>query len=222
MSLPTPPPEAGYPHLQRAVRELPAQEPNAATWTAIADQLAGEQAIARALPQLPAHEPDAAAWERVAARLDHLAAPAPVVRPLWRRPWPVRLGLAATVLLLLAVGVGQRWFGRPAAAPPLAVALPVPAAAPVMAALPPPAAPDPLEAEGEAFIDAHCTSLPTVCQSGEFQQLRAQLTVLQQQEQQLRAQTQQRGATPQLVRRQVQVTIRKASITRELIQLLIS
>lgn len=218
MSLSTPPPEAGYPHLQRAVRELPVQEPAAATWAAIADQLAGEQAIARALPQLPTHEPDAAMWERVAARLDHLAAPAPVVRPLWRRSWPVRLGLAATVLLLLAVGVGQRWFKAPAAAPNLAVA---PPAAPIMAALPP-AAPDPLDAEGEAFIDAHCTSLPTVCQSGEFQQLRAQLTVLQRQEQQLRAQTQQRGATPQLVRRQVQVTIRKASVTRELIQLLIS
>ncbi|WP_133271285.1 hypothetical protein [Hymenobacter radiodurans] len=25
---------------------------------------------------------------------------------------------------------------------------------------------DPLEQEGRSFIDAHCTSLPTVCQSG--------------------------------------------------------
>lgn len=217
--LPTPAPEGDLP-LRRAVRALPTHEPPADGWARIAAQLAGEQALARALPHLPSHEPAADTWAQVAARLDQRAVPAPVGRPLWRRrAWPASLRLAATVLLLLAVGVGQGWFRRPAATPRLAGA--GPAAAPV-AALPPASLPDPLEAQGEAFIEAHCTSLPVVCQSGEFQELRAQLTVLQRQERQLRAQSQRRGATPQLVRRQVRVTIRKATVTRELIHLLIS
>jgi hypothetical protein len=93
---------------------------------------------------------------------------------------------------------------------------------PVLPALPPALAADPLDAAGEEFIEAHCSSLPQVCQSGEFRQLRAQLTALQQQEQHLRTQAQRRGATPQLVQQQVQVTIRKATVTRELIHLLIS
>ena len=220
--LPTPAPDGDERPLRRAVRALPAHEPPADSWARIAAQLAGEQAIAQALPHLPSHEPAADTWVQVAARLDQQVVPAPVVRPLWRRrAWPVSLSLAATVLLLLAVGVGEGGVRRPAAAARLAAApsawVPVP-----VAALPPASLPDPLEAQGEAFIEAHCTSLPVVCQSGEFQALRAQLTELQRQEQRLRAQSQRRGATPQLVRRQVQVTIRKATVTRELIHLLIS
>jgi len=94
-------------------------------------------------------------------------------------------------------------------------------AVPALPALPPAPSADPLDTEGEAFIDAHCSSLPQVCQSGEFRHLRAQLTDLQKQEQLLRTQTQ-RGATPQLEQQQVQVTIRKATVTRELIHLLIT
>jgi hypothetical protein len=210
-------PEGGEPHLRRALAELPTHEPDAAGWDAIAAQLSGEQAVARALPQLPSHEPDANTWDVVAARLDQLAAPRPLWQPRPRRRWSVALGLAASLILLLAAGLA--WWGRPAQPASVAVAAP---ALPVMPALPPPLVAEPLEAEGEAFIDAHCSSLPQVCQSGEFRQLRAQLTALQQQEQQLRTQAQRRGATPQLVQQQVQVTIRKATVTRELIQLLIS
>jgi hypothetical protein len=219
--VPTPAPEGDELPLHRAVRALPTHEPAADSWARIAAQLAGEQAIAQALPHLPSHEPAADTWAQVAARLDQQAAPAPMVRPLWRRAWPASLSLAATILLLLAVGVGQGWFQRPAEVPRLAAAPPAWVPVPV-AALPPASLPNPLEAQGEAFIDAHCTSLPVVCQSGEFQALRAQLTELQRQEQRLRAQSQRLGATPQLVRRQVQVTIRKATVTRELIHLLIS
>lgn len=209
-------PEDGDPNLRRALRELPAHEPGADTWDAIAAQLAGEQALARALPQLPTHEPDADTWDVVAHRLGQLAAPRPLWQPRPRR-WAVSLSLAASLVLLLAAGLA--WWGRPAQPASVAVAAP---ALPAMPALPPPLAAKPLETEGEAFIDAHCSSLPQVCQSGEFRQLRAQLMALQQQEQYLRSQTQRRGATPQLVQQQVQVTIRKATVTRELIQLLIS
>ena len=210
-------PEGGEPNLRRALRELPTHEPDADTWNTIAAQLTGEQALTRALPQLPTHEPAADTWDAVATRLDQLAAPRPLWQPQPRRRWAVSLSLAASLVLLLAAGLA--WWGRPAQPAPVAVAAP---ALPALPALPPPLAAEPLEAEGEAFIDAHCSSLPQVCQSGEFRQLRAQLTALQQQEQHLRTQAQRRGATPQLVQQQVQVTIRKATVTRELIQLLIS
>lgn len=210
---PTPDAE-GRQHLARAIGQLPTHEPDPSGWDALAAQLAGEQAIAAALPHLPTHEPAADTWQHLASRLDQAAAPA----PLWpvrqrRRAW--QLGLAASVLLLL--GIGLAWLRPPASAPRVAVA-----SLPPLPALPPLPPAQPLEAEGEAFIEAHCTSLPQVCQSGEFQQLRAQLAALQRQEVLLRTQAQQRGATPQLVRQQVQVTILKATVTRELIHLLTS
>lgn len=221
MSLPTPADEAGRSHLARALGELPTAEPAADTWATIASRLDADQAIAQALPQLPTHEPADDAWLHVAARLDQLALPGALPQRRQRRTW--QLSLAASLLLLLAAGLA--WLGRPASAPVAVV--PVPrvaapiAAVPALPALPPAPSAEPLDSEGEAFIDAHCSSLPQVCQSGEFKQLRAQLIDLQKQEQLLRTQTQ-RGATPQLEQQQVQVTIRKATVTRELIHLLIT
>ena len=223
MSLPTPEAEAGRAHLARALGELPTAEPAPTAWAAIASQLTADQAISSALAQLPTHEPADDTWLHVAARLDRLAPS--VARPqAQRQPQRWRqLSLAASLLLLLAAGLA--WFGRPASAPVAEVTTPPVAAGiaavPALPALPPAPSAEPLDTEGEAFIDAHCSSLPQVCQSGEFQQLRAQLTDLQQQEQQLRTQTQ-RGATPQLEQQRVQVTIRKATVTRELIHLLIT
>lgn len=210
---PTPDLEGGRPHLARAIGQLPTHEPDPGGWDALAAQLAGEQAVTQALLHLPSHEPAADTWLHLADRLDQLATPVPL-RPARQRPRAWQLSLAASVLLLLVAGLA--WLRQPASAPAPAVAV----APPAVPALPPLAAAEPLEAQGEAFIEAHCTSLPQVCQSGEFRQLRAQLTVLQRQEQLLRTQAQRRGATPQLVRQQVQVTIRKATVTRELIHLI--
>ena len=218
--------ESGRAHLARALSALPTDEPAANTWDDITSQLATDEAIAHTLPQLPAHEPASDTWLHIAARLDQPAAPARLTPLPQPQKWPRRtwqLSLAATVLFLLAVGLA--WLARPARAP-LATATSSPVAAPVaplpaMPALPPAASAEPLDEQGEAFIEAHCSSLPQVCQSGEFQRLRTQLADLQQQEQRLRAQTQ-RGASPQLEQQQVQVTIRKATVTRELIHLLIT
>ena len=236
---PTPelPAENGRAHLRRAVTELPAHAPDPATWSRITAQLAADQAIARALPALPTHEPAADLWAAIAARLDassesvaapttEATAPAPVVRPLW----PARLGwvagLAAAVLLLLGV-----WWLRPnAPTQPLATAAPQETVtfSEEVAALPVPApaglsAPaDPLAQEGKAFIEAHCTSLPTVCQSGEFRELRAQLTEVEAQQQRLREDAQRFGASPALVREQGQLTTLHATLTRELVHLIIS
>ena len=237
---PTPelPAENGRAHLRRAVAALPAHAPDPATWPRIAGQLAAAQAIAAALPYLPTHAPAADTWAAIAARLDArnelaaapmsepAAAPAPVVRPLW----PARLGwvagLAAAVLLLLGV-----WGLWPTVPPtPFATAAPQETVSfsEEVAVLPPTAAGtltapvDPLAQEGEAFIEAHCTSLPTVCQSGEFQDLRAQLSEVEAQQRRLHQDLQRFGPSPALVREQGQLTTLRAMLTRELVQLIIS
>jgi hypothetical protein len=225
--------EAGRLNLQRALGELPVHEPEASLWPRIADQLAAEQAIARALPALPVHEPADALWTAIAADLSAPAAsPLTVVaepaRPAVRLLWPtyrVAAGLAAAVLVGLLV-----WWPRPQPTATATTSAPretitysmeeeveaEPAPARTAAAF------DPLDQQGVAFIDAHCSSLPTVCQSDEFRELRTQLTELETEEQRLHRDLRRLGSTPELVRHQVRVTTLKATVTRELIQLLIS
>lgn len=235
-------PETGREHLRRALHHLPTHEPEATAWPRILAQLTADEAVARALPHLPTHEPDAALWNAITARLDTpeetpvFRAPdtAPESRPLWPAA-TLRLlsGVAAALVLVLAA-----WLLRPAHTPE---ALPGTMAATETASMPhetiayseevvaapaaSPAAPvpfDPLGEQGLAFIDAHCTSLPSVCQSDEFQQLRSQLTELETEEQTLRQDARRFGSTPELVQHQVRITTLKATVTRELIQLLIS
>lgn len=220
-----PPEETGREHLCRAVAGLPSHEPEAATWLHIAAQLDAEQAIVQAIPALPAHEPDAALWNAITYQLDEAEAPAAVAfRPLWPADaWRRVASIAAVVLLLL----GMWWlvptssekqvaivphetitFSEEEVAVPVAVRPAVPA--------------DPLAQEGKAFIDAHCTSLPTVCQSDEFRELRTQLTEVEEQERRLQQDARRFGSSPALVRQQVQLTTLRATLTRELVQLLIS
>ncbi|UOR04640.1 hypothetical protein MUN82_17030 [Hymenobacter aerilatus] len=224
---PIPPEETGREHLRRAVAGLPSHEPEAATWLHIAAQLDAEAAIAQAIPTLPAHEPDDALWNAITSRLDEAEAPAAAVvfRPLWpTNVWRRVASIAAVILLLLGV-----WWLRPIAPTKRVAAVPhetvtfseEEVAAPFPAVWVAPAS-DPLAQEGKDFIDAHCTSLPTVCQSDEFRELRAQLSEVEEQERQLRQDAQRFGASPALVRQQVQLTTLRATLTRELVQLLIS
>jgi hypothetical protein len=237
-------PESGTPNLRRAVAALLPHEPDAATWPRLAAQLAADEALARAIPALPAHEPADDLWASITACLDtgEIAVPEadaasvpavlrtlpPPGRPAWlSRPARRALALAASVLLLL----GGWWGLRPATAP-VATALhetvayseevaPVASEPRALTAVPF-AAPDPLEQQGRAFIDAHCSSLPTVCQSGEFRSLRTQLTELEGEEARLRLDARRFGASPELLREQTQLINLKAAVTRELVQLLIS
>jgi len=220
-------PEAGWPNLRRAIDSLPTHEPDPATWSLIEAQLTADAAVTRAVLALPQQEPDELLWDAIAARLDEQqsAAPEPaqpaVVRPLW----PARtlrrvMAIAASVLLLLGVWWQQRLTAPTAATPreTLAfseevVAAPLPVPAPAL---------DPLEQEGQAFIDAHCSSLPTVCQSGEFRSLRTQLTELEEEEEQLRQDVRRFGESPELLRQQAKLITMKATVTRELVQLIIS
>jgi len=221
------PPEAGHEHLRRAVASLPPHEPDDAIWPRIAAQLQAEEAITQALPTLPAHEPDAELWSAIVNRLDEAESPAAavVVRALWPADALRWVGsIAAAILLLLGV-----WWLRPASPEKQVATAPretitfseEEATLPVAAMRLAPSA-DPLAQEGKAFIDAHCTSLPTVCQTSEFRELRAQLTEVEAQERRLRQDAQRFGASPTLVRQQVQLTTLRATLTRELVQLLIS
>ncbi|MEJ7659751.1 MAG: hypothetical protein WKG07_09055 [Hymenobacter sp.] len=151
----------------------------------------------------------------------------PASRPAWlSRPVRRALALAASVLLVLGI-----WWGLGPATMPTATALHetvtyseevAAVASPRALAASPLAAPDPLEQQGRAFIDAHCSSLPTVCQSGEFRTLRTQLTELESEEARLRLDARRFGTSPELLREQAHLITLKASITRELVQLLIS
>ncbi|WBO84815.1 hypothetical protein [Hymenobacter yonginensis] len=240
-------PEPGRQHLRRALHQLPTHEPAPDTWARLQTQLTADDAVARALPRLPTHEPDDDLWQAIASRLDAPAdttattadllpvPPAAPVRHLWpAATWRLVAGAAAAVLVLVGA-----WWLQPAPHPAVGVAqtatppaattapretiayseevVPAPAASPAA-----PATFDPLGEQGISFIDAHCTSLPTVCQSDEFRQLRTQLSELETQEQGLRRDVQRFGATPELLQHQVRITTLKATVTRELVQLLIS
>jgi hypothetical protein len=237
-------PDSGAPNLRRAVATLPTHEPDPATWSRVAAQLAADAALAKAIPSLPTHEPADDLWASIAARLD---APAdvqnsgykesaqPPMAGVVRALWPARpalrraLALAASVLLLLGVW----WQQRPVAPgrPPVAVAaspresvayseettaVPTPVSTASLVTS------DPLELQGQAFIQAQCSALPGVCQSGEFQSLRTQLAELETQEARLRLDARRFGTSPELLREQAQLISMKAALTRELVQLFIS
>ena len=225
-------PEAGWENLRRAIQHLPAHEPDPATWPRLETHLAAADALQPVVPLLPQHEPDDSAWDFIAARLDEAApvsaapAPAPVpavVRPLWPDRAAVRwaLAVAASVLLVL----GGWWQLRPATSVPAVPTVtreqvtfseeegPLPLPAPAV---------DPLDAQGLAFIDARCSPQPVVCQSGEFRTLRTQLLELETEEAQLRRDARRFGASPELLREQARLVTLKATVTRELVQLLIS
>lgn len=221
-------PETDGPSLRRALATLPAHEPDEATWTRIEAYLAADAALGRAIPELPLHEPDEALWGNIVAGL---AAPAvvaepaspPAATPVVRRLWPARavrraLAVAASLLLL----VGGWWQLHPRAAGPV-VAQQALTFSEEEAALPLPApATDLLEQQGRLFIEAHCSSQPAVCQSGEFRTLRTQLQELETQEARLRQDARRFGTSPELLREQARLITLKASMTRELVQLLIS
>ncbi|SMB93659.1 hypothetical protein SAMN00120144_2675 [Hymenobacter roseosalivarius DSM 11622] len=225
-------PEAGGHNLQRALNSLPTHEPDLDTWPQIEGQLAADEAFSGLVSTLPAHEPDDILWDAIAARLNEnapaTASPVPAEATKVRPTWPAYtlrrvMAIAASVLILLGVWWQQRLTTEPMAASGFretvsfseeVVAAPLPSAVPVSE--------DPLEQEGQSFIDAHCSSLPTVCQSGEFKSLRTQLTELEEEEKQLRQDARRFGESPELLRQQAQLISLKATVTRELVQLLIS
>jgi hypothetical protein len=221
-------PETDGPNLRRALATLPAHEPDDATWARIQTHLAADKAFAQVIPTLPQHTPDEELWGNIVAGLAAPTAVAeptslPATTPVVRRLWPARavrraLALAASVLLLL----GGWWQLHPRAAGPV-VAQQTLTFSEEEAALPPPApATDLLEQQGRLFIDAHCSSRPVVCESGEFRTLRTQLQELETQEAQLRQDARRFGTSPELLREQARLITLKASVTRELVQLLIS
>lgn len=222
-------PETDGPSLRRALATLPAHEPDEATWARIEAQLAADADLAHTIPALPLHEPDEELWANIVAGLD---APAMVAEPtslpattptVVRRLWPARavrraLAVAASLLLL----VGGWWQLHPRAARPVVAQQSLTFSEEEAAAPLPAPAPDLLEQQGRLFIEAHCSSQPTVCQSGEFRMLHTQLQELETQETRLRQDARRFGTSPELLREQARLITLKASVTRELVQLLIS
>lgn len=234
-------PDSGAPNLRRAVVALPTHEPDPASWPRVAAQLAADETLAQLVPTLPTHEPADDLWASIAAQLDApdaarkeasgivaSASARGVARTLWPARTVVRRALALAASLLLLLGV---WWQQRLAAPthpPVAVAAgprESVAYSEEMATVPAEAGttvPDLLEVEGQAFINAKCSALPGVCQSGEFRSLRTQLAELETQEARLRLDARRFGTSPELLREQAQLTSLKAALTRELVQLFIS
>jgi hypothetical protein len=212
--------------VDRAVHFLPAHEPDDDLWATISARLNETPTATSPLAVAP---PDTQALVTEPA----YSAPAPVLRRLWSaHVWRMAASAAAAVLLVALV-----WWQRPRPAADATVAqvttsagqaqetisyseetITLPAEARAVLAT----ANDPLETQGLSFIDAHCTSLPSVCGSSEFQELRTQLNELEAEEQRLEQDARRFGTTPELVQDQVRVTTLKATVTRELIQMLIS
>jgi hypothetical protein len=222
-------PDTDGPNLRRALATLPAHEPDEATWARIEAHLAADKAFTQAIPTLPLHTPDEELWAGIVAGL---VAPATVAEPttlpavappVMRRLWPARavrraLAVAASMLLLL----GGWWQLHPRVAGPV-VAQDALTFSEEEAAQPQPApTTDLLEQQGRLFIEAHCSSRPVVCQSSEFRTLRTQLQELETQEARLRQDARRFGTSPELLREQARLITLKASVTRELVQLLIS
>ncbi|TGE07625.1 hypothetical protein [Hymenobacter fodinae] len=223
-------PELGRPHLHKAIANLPSHEPDEHTWTQIEQQLNLTTLLGQAPPELPEHEPDELVWDGIMARLDQPepAAVPPAAAPVVRRMWPsqvLRVGAIAASWLLVLLA----WHYWPSATPQRIVAQErisytvetVPTAATTEEPLPLPndAA---QEHEGMAFINAQCSKVPVGCQSPEFQNLKQQMAELDAEEKRLQREVQRFGNNPELIRYQTRVTTMKATVTKELIQLLIS
>lgn len=222
----------------QALPELPAHEPDDDLWAVIVGRLDREAPAALTLapaepeaPVVPLHVAPAATPVADAPAAG-LAPPARLRRLGPTRAWHWAASTAAAVLIMTLVWWPRTQPGEPAVATAQPAA---PAAAQETisygeevlpaeqaAKFNPAASFDPLQAQGLAFIDEHCTSLPTVCQSAEFQELRTELSELEAEEQRLRQAARRFGSTPQLEQDRARVTTQKATVTRELIQLLIS
>jgi hypothetical protein len=227
-------PEFGHIHLHKAIADLPTHEPGEHTWAHIVQQLDFATALDNARQELPEHEPNEMVWDCIMVRLDQEEPTAsvpvpPVSAPIVRRMWPTKQlwrvsALAASWLLVLLA-----WHYWPSATPVRIVAqehisyseetLPTSLAAQEPLPLPNDAAE---EHEGMAFINAQCTKVPVGCQTPEFQTLKKQMLELDAEEKRLQQEVRRFGNNPELVRYQTRVTTMKATVTKELIQLLIS
>lgn len=225
-------PELGRIHLYTAIAHLPTHEPDAQTWAQIEQQL-DIAALGQVRHELPEHEPDELVWDGILAQLeqpetaaDSPLAPTPVVRRMWPTARVLRVGAMAASWLLVLLA----WRYWPSATPILiatteSVSYSVET---VPTALSTAEEPLPLpdneaaEHEGLEFINAQCTKMPAGCQSPEFQNLKQQMAELDAEEKRLQQEVQRFGSNPELVRYQTRVTVLKATVTKELIQLLIS
>ncbi|SNC68431.1 hypothetical protein SAMN06265337_2311 [Hymenobacter gelipurpurascens] len=227
-------PEFGRIHLHKAIASLPQHVPAEQAWERIVQQLDFAAALDEVRHELPEHEPDELVWDNILAELDQEPIaeiqpvwPTPaVVRPMWPTARVLRVGAMAASWLLVLLA----WHYWPSATPiPIATTERVSysvetVSAPLNTTEEPLALPDDVaeEHEGMAFINAQCTKVPAGCQSPEFRSLKQQMAELDAEEKRLQQEVQRFGSNPELVRYQTRVTALKATVTKELIQLLIT
>ena len=229
-------PEFGRLHLHHAIAHLPTHEPAEQVWHQVAQQLDVAAALNQLRHQLPEHEPDELVWSGIELQLDQeeplgLSLPTPSLRPgqpVVRRLWPAQAlkagAIAASWLLVLLA-----WHYWPSATPRRIVAqerisysvetMPTSQPNKEPLVLPNDAAE---EHEGMAFIMTQCSKVPAGCQSAEFQALKKQIAELDAEEKRLQQEVRRFGNNSELIRYQTRVTTMKATVTKELIQLLIS
>jgi hypothetical protein len=227
-------PEFGRLHLHKAIASLPQHSPTEQAWERIVQQLDFTAALDEVRYELPEHEPDELVWDNIMAELDQetiaetapMVPPPAVVRPMCPTARVLRVGAMAASWLLVLLA----WHYWPSATPiPIATTEHVSysvetVSAPLTTTEEPLPLPDDLaeEHEGMAFINAQCTKVPAGCQSPEFQNLKQQMAELDKEEKRLQQEVRRFGSNPELVRYQTRVTTLKATVTKELIQLLIS
>lgn len=188
---------------RKALRQLPTHTARPDTWQRIEQQLDADNTLQRSIAKLPVHQPRPDTWSAIAQELDTPSS----VRSI---QWPY--AAAAIISLLIVSGIilisrsgsqtttyTEEWT-----------------AATVMA-FPEPEE-EALEEEAWEFIQQHCLGQP-VCQSEQFQTLKAHWEELDAEEAELQETLDQFGYDPSLIKYQVRIQNMKADATKELIQL---
>ncbi|CAN5913834.1 hypothetical protein BH24BAC1_BH24BAC1_36440 [soil metagenome] len=204
--------EKNQEQLKKAIRSLPDLDPEDGLWERIAADLAFEEKLAEKMPNLPTFDPAPDLWLRIAEGME------PEKKPeRWSVWFRYAGGIAASLLLVVLVAyyasvtqmdaspAGYFSYSEEVLYQEVLEETPLVA-----------------EEEAQAFITAHCTRLPEVCQKEEVEELKDQLAQLEKEEKELRESLQLFAEDPDLIRRQIKIENLKAAITKELIQILLS
>ena len=193
--------------LHNAIRELPEYSPRPDTWDTIAQSLAADEQLSKAIARMPERAPRADTWDQIATALTTERR-----RTITRAWWT-----AAAAALVLWVGISLWWEYRQS---PTDVVFTYREESVSRYEAEKVDTNDTLEEEALAYIEQICQKAPpATCQRPEFQELRAHLTELSQEERELQKTIEQLGYDPQLVKYQIRIENMKADATRELIRM---
>ncbi|MDQ3102203.1 MAG: hypothetical protein M3R08_12505 [Bacteroidota bacterium] len=202
-------------YLERSIKGLPVHLPRQDHWEQINAALDLDDQLQLMIPELPIHEPSDLLWGRIESSLHPVGE-----RSTGLRIIPLFKYTAAVAASLLFFFLGRHWFIEgnqdnmyvtitysEEVAPPESDYISTD--------------PRPYH-QGLAFIEEHCGRLPEICETPDFAELRSRLTELDVHEQLLKEELDLYGEDPMLIQSQIKVNNRRAAITKELVQLIIS